>query len=87
MSKIRTKALEQAINLAVSLRRKVVDVRLDRTQESKLLDKTSDLIQDLETLALAQVAEPQGETAGNADAVPADVERSRKRTKEVSHGS
>lgn len=50
MSKVRTKAMETAINLAVQLRRKVVDIRLDRVPENVLLDKTSDLIATLEKL-------------------------------------
>ena len=48
MSKAREKAMEQAINQAVALRRKVVDCRFDRTVESVLLDKTSELIAELE---------------------------------------
>jgi len=48
MSKARERAMEQAITIAVALRRKVVDCRFERTVESILLDKTSELIEELE---------------------------------------
>ena len=48
MSKIRPKAIEQALNQAVALRRKVVDCRFPRDLESELLNRTSDLINLIE---------------------------------------
>lgn len=48
MSKVRPKAIEQAINQAVALRRKLVDCRLPRDKESELLDKATELLNLIE---------------------------------------
>jgi hypothetical protein len=48
MSKVREKALEQAINQTVALRRKIVDCRFERWQENRMLEKTTDVLADLE---------------------------------------
>ena len=54
MSKARERAMEQAITQAVALRRKVVDCRFDRSVESILLDKASEMIEELENNRSAQ---------------------------------
>lgn len=56
MSKARVKAMEQAINQAVALRRKVVEIRLPREMESTLLDKTTELLEALEAVEAEQPA-------------------------------
>jgi hypothetical protein len=48
VSKVRPKSIEQAINQAVALRRKLVDCRLPRDKESTLLDKATELLNLIE---------------------------------------
>jgi hypothetical protein len=72
VSKVREKALEQAITQAVALRRKIVDCRFDRWEESGLLDKATDLMSQLERkqeemLAPQAQEEPKQEEVANVN--------------------
>lgn len=60
MSKIRPKALEQAINQAVTLRRKLVDCRFPREKESTLLDKATELLAIIEREQTIEVEAADG---------------------------
>ena len=73
MSKTREKAMDQAINLAVALRRKIVDCRFMRTHETVLLDKTSELI-DMIVEYQAAIADGRKEVAETEEEVAPDAE-------------
>lgn len=67
MSKIRTKAIDQALNQAVALRRKLVDCRFPRAKESELLDRATELLTLIEQEQQG-AAEPGGAAAGGSEA-------------------
>ena len=63
MSKIRPKTVEQAINQAVTLRRKLVDCRFPRDKESELLDKATELLGLIEIFTKKCLQEPLPESS------------------------
>jgi len=60
MTKVRPKAVEQAINQAVGLRRKLVDCRFPREKESTMLDKATELLSLIEREQTIEVEATDG---------------------------
>jgi hypothetical protein len=67
MSKERKTDIEMALDAAQNLRRRIVNLKLDRYEESPLLDKASDIMRSIERATAPEVEKV--EKGGEADGV------------------